>query len=159
MTRYRSLLALLLALLAGVVVVPVASADTPQLSLLTNVRVGAHPTYDRVVFDLTSVPDHDYAWVSQLVHDPSGTPVTLPTPATAFLKFTMTGASAHAPNGDLTYTGAWVFSTPQLANIRDVAIVGDYQGVLTVGLGMAHAAPVDMFALQNPDRLVIDIDR
>jgi hypothetical protein len=157
-TRYRSLLALFLALLANVVVVPVASADTPQLALLTDVRVGAHPTYDRVVFDLTSVPDHGYTYVNQFVHDPSGTPVDLPTPASAFIKYTMTGASAHAANGDLTYTGAWVFSTPQLSNIRDIAIIGDYEGVLTVGLGLAHAAPVDMFALRNPDRLVIDVD-
>jgi hypothetical protein len=151
--RHRPLVAALLVLLAAFAFVPSANAQ-PGAAELTNIRVGAHPGYDRIVFDLTALPaSENVKYVAQLVRDPSGMPVSLP--GTAFLQVTMTGAAAHdAP----TYTGPQTFTTPQLANVRAVALIGDFEGVVTVGLGLRHRAPVHMFTLTGPNRLVVDVN-
>ena len=97
MNRLRPLAAALLALVAIFAFAPSASAQ-PSLAQLTNIRVGAHPDYDRIVFDLTALPATENArYVAQLVHDPSGAPVSLP--GNAFLQVTMTGTAAHDDNG------------------------------------------------------------
>lgn len=156
MNRHRSLVAALLALLAMFAIVPSASAQ-PTIAQLTNIRVGAHPTYDRIVFDLTALPATENAkYVAQLVRDPSGQPVSLP--GNAFVQVTMTGTAAHDDNGSLTYTGPQTFTTPQLTNVRAVALIGDFEGVVTVGLGLRHRAGVHVFTLTGPNRLVVDVD-
>ena len=55
MKRHRPLVAALLVLLAAFAFVPSANAQ-PGTAELTNIRVGAHPGYDRIVFDLTALP-------------------------------------------------------------------------------------------------------
>jgi hypothetical protein len=153
--RHRPLVAALLALLAMLAFVP--SANAQPTAELTNIRVGAHPGYDRIVFDLTALPaTQNVKYVAQLVRDPSGMPVSLP--GNAFLQVTMTGAAAHDANGNPTYTGPQTFTTPQLANVRAVALIGDFEGVVTVGLGLRHRAPVHMFTLTGPNRLVVDVN-
>jgi hypothetical protein len=153
--RHRSLAAALLALLAVFAFVPSANAQ-PALAQLTNIRVGAHPAYDRIVFDLTALPaTENVRYVKQLVRDPSGMPVSLP--GKAFLQVTMTGTAAHDDNGNPTYTGRQTFTTPQLTNVRAVALIGDFEGVVTVGLGLRHRASIHVFTLTAPNRLVVDV--
>ncbi|GAA3431040.1 AMIN-like domain-containing (lipo)protein [Kutzneria kofuensis] len=157
MTRPKSLAALLLALLALVAVAPAAgAAPSDTAARLTNIRVGAHDTYDRVVLDLTSLPAYRYELVDQLYYDPSGNPVTIP--GTKFVKLVMQGASSFDDNGNPTYTGPRTISTPQLTNVQAVAIIGDFEHVLSVGLGLKHPANVHVFTLTGPNRLVIDVD-
>lgn len=161
MNRLRPFAAALLALLAIFAFAPSASAASinlgPSLAQLTNIRVGAHPDYDRIVFDLTALPATENArYVAQLVHDPSGAPVSLP--GNAFLQVTMTGTAAHDDNGNLTYPGPDTFTTPQLTNVRAVALIGDFEGYVNVGLGLRHSAGIHVFTLTGPNRLVVDVN-
>jgi hypothetical protein len=157
MNRTKSLAALLLTLLALVAVVPAASAAPSDTAAhLTNIRVGAHDTYDRVVLDLTSLPSYSYSLVDQLEYDPSGKPVNIP--GTKFLRLAAQGATSYDDNGNPTYPGPRTFTTPQLTNVQAVAIIGDFEHVLSVGLGLRHAGGVHVFTLTAPNRLVIDVD-
>ncbi|MFI9386428.1 hypothetical protein [Kutzneria sp. NPDC052558] len=156
MIRTKSLAALLLALLALVAVAPSASAaPSDTAARLTNIRVGAHDTYDRVVLDLTSLPTYSYDFTSQLYYDPSGRPVTIP--GATFVRLVMQGATSYDDNGNPTYTGPRTITTPQLTNVQAVAIIGDFEHVLSVGLGLKHTATVHVFTLTAPNRLVIDV--
>jgi len=157
MIRTKSLAAALLAVLALAAVAPAASAaPSVTAAYLTNIRVGAHPTTDRVVLDLSSLPTYSYTVGDELFYDPSGKPVNIP--GTKFVDLVMQGATAHDDNGHPTYTGPQTFNTPQLTNVQAVAVIGDFEHVLSIGLGLKHAANIHVFTLTAPNRLVIDVD-
>lgn len=169
MTRHpwRVLRALAVALLAtaalvsaAVVVAPAADAQVPGPGQgLTNIRVGRHATYDRIVLDFRGPAPSSWhaAWVRALVADPSGKRVVLP--GRAFLSVTARPASARDVNGHRTYLGPNSFRTPQLDNVRAVAITGDFERVLSIGVGARHRSWVHVFRLAAPNRLVVDIGR
>jgi len=146
----------LAALVFGAAVVPnLAGAQTPpQFSSLTNIRVGRHATFDRVVLDFSGPVPASFrgTWVSTLIADASGERV--PLPGQRFVSVVMRPASAWP-----TYRGPKTFTTPQLRNVRAVAVTGDFEAVLSIGLGVRHRTWLHVFTLPNPSRLVIDVGR
>ncbi|MEV8440861.1 hypothetical protein AB0425_26085 [Actinosynnema sp. NPDC051121] len=153
----------------GVVsVVPAASATTTQMQgqtqmqaqtpVLTGIRTGRHVDFDRVVLDLDgSRPEFFVRSVDRLHYDGSGNPV--PLPGAYFLEVRLAPAAAHDDNGNPTYTGPQQFDTPALTNVQAVAITGDFEANLTVGLGMRRDSWHRVFLLDSPTRVVIDIGR
>jgi hypothetical protein len=157
MIRTKTLAAALLAVSALFAVVPAAgAAPSVTAAYLTNIRVGVHDTTDRVVLDLSSLPTYSYSFGPELTYDPSGKPVNIP--GTTFMDLVMQGAAAHDDNGNRTYTGSQTILTPQLTNVQAVAVIGDFEHVLSVGLGLKHSANVHVLTLTGPNRLVIDVD-
>jgi hypothetical protein len=151
----------LAALVSGAVIVP-AAADAqspPSFSQLTNIRVGRHATYDRVVLDFRGGPPNSFSakWVSGLVADGSGLPISLP--GNKFVSVVMQNASGFDLAGQRTYLGPTKFTTRQLRNVEAVTITGDFEHVLSIGLGTRHRAWLHTFTLTNPNRLVIDVGR
>ena len=155
-TRLRAVAVLVAAFTAVLTMVSTASA-TASTPLLTNVRVGAHATYDRIVLDFSGPkPGIPFAQVvPELTYDGSGKPVDLP--GTFFYQVVAAPGAAHDDNGNPTYTGSRKFTTPQLANVQGFAITGDFEGQLTVGLGYRRATWQTVTVLENPTRVVIDI--
>ncbi|NUT95412.1 MAG: hypothetical protein HOY78_25625 [Saccharothrix sp.] len=154
-SRFRRFAVLVLAVLAVGAAVPAAATGSTAPEL-TNIRVGRHDTYDRVVLDLNgSRPEFFIRCVDQLYYDGSGLPVSLP--GTTFLEVRSFPAAAHDEWGNPTYTGPQQFNTPSLSNVQAVAITGDYEANLTVGLGMRQETWHRVFLLSNPTRLVIDV--
>ncbi len=173
MTRTRARLyitAVLAALGSGVVLAAVPAAATGPYStrpvtvrsdaspapVLTSIRVGRHATFDRVVFDLKGKSaGYDVRYVRVVRADPSGRTINLH--GNYFLRVRLTPTDAHDPRtGDSTYTGPskfWV-GFPQL---REVAMAGDFEATVSVGLGVAHRNGFHVSVLQNPTRLVVDL--
>jgi hypothetical protein len=143
-------------LLFGAAAVPgLAGAQTPPTcSSLTNIRVGRHVTYDRVVLDFCGPGPSSFrgTWTTTLVADGSGKRVSLP--GNKFVSVVSQNETAWP-----TYVGPQKFTTPALRNVRAVAITGDFEGYLTIGLGMRHRTWLHVFTLANPSRLVIDVGR
>lgn len=130
------------------------SSDGP--SHLVGIRVGAHDGYDRIVLDFQgSNPQYDAKYVPQLLQDGSGRPVDVA--GNAFLQITMQGAAAHDEHGHPTYTGAHILDTPSLKEVKAVALTGDFESVLTVGLGIAKKDNYSISTLSTPTRLIIDV--
>ncbi|XVV02188.1 AMIN-like domain-containing (lipo)protein [Actinosynnema sp. CA-248983] len=156
-SRLRKLVVLALAFVAvGAAVPAAASATAPTIPELTNIRVGRHATFDRVVLDLRGPrPEFFIRCVDQLHYDGSGEPVSMP--GSTFLEVRSFPAAAHDENGNMTYTGPRQFTTPSLNNVRAVAITGDYEANLTVGLGIRVETWHRVFLLSSPTRLVIDV--
>lgn len=133
-----------------------AACASVSAAQLVNIRIGRHDTYDRVVLDLCGPrPATHYQFVPRLVEDPSGRPVVVP--GNVFLQVTAQPAAAHDPAGNPTYHGPRTFPTPSLRNVRAVALTGDFEAVLSVGLGLDHASWVKVFTLGSPTRVVIDV--
>ena len=146
----------LAALVSGSAILPSAAtaAPAPQFGALTNIRVGRHATFDRVVLDFGTGGPASFRgkFTPQLIADPSGKRVSLP--GNTFVSVVLQGATAFG-----TYQGRKSFTTTALRNVRAVAITGDFEAVLSIGLGVRHRTWLHVFTLPNPSRLVIDIGR
>lgn len=173
MTRHRAriyIAAMLTALGSGVVAAAIPAgatgpystkpaavhADASPAPVLTNIRVGRHSTFDRVVFDLKGTASgYDVRYVRVVRADPSDRKVNLH--GKYFLRVRLTPANAHdVKTGKSTYTGPrkfWV-GYPQL---REVAMAGDFEANVSIGLGLAHRNGFHVSVMQNPLRVVVDL--
>ena len=126
------------------------------MAILTNIRTGLHETFDRVVLDMTGAePGVTTRVVDELIQDGSGEVVWLT--GCAFIAVRVEPGAAHDDAGHPTYTGAQKFRTRALRNVMAVALIGDFEGVLGVGIGMRHQTSVNAFTLSGPTRIVIDV--
>jgi hypothetical protein len=134
-----------------------ASSAAPVIPAMTAIRTGLNTGFDRVVLDLTAgpAPGVAYRLTDELTADPSGEIVWLT--GEFFINVTASPAAAHDVNGHPTYTGPQKFRTRNLRNVMAVAVTGDFEGYLSVGLGVRSRTAVNVFTLTAPNRVVIDV--
>jgi hypothetical protein len=146
--------AILLAITAGLFVQESAAAQ--PVSQLSAVRAASHSGYDRVVFQFTGPvpPGHSVNWVSEVSRDASGK--ALPLRGRAFLRVVFKPATARSAAGQPTYKPSppVQFDLPVL---RSVKPAGDFENVLSFGVGLRQKTPLHVFTLSAPARLVIDM--
>ena len=133
---------------------PVTGAGT-GLSTLVNVRTGRHDRYDRTVFDFTGGTPSYRVEYGTLVHVARGDPIPLAGPADLVVVF----HDAFAHNVE---TGATTYDTnrvldPNLPTLRQIKFGGDFEGVVSAGLGLADRVGFRVFTLHNPERVVVDV--
>jgi hypothetical protein len=129
-----------------------AASDRVALPVLTSVRARHVGHIDRLVFGFTGgVPDTVRpAWVDTLVHDGSGLPVRVA--GAKVLSVVMNGAQAHDQNGS-TVSGRTAFALPNLITAVEA---GDFEGVVTFGLGVQKQTAFQVHVRAN--RVVVDVD-
>jgi len=119
---------------------------------LTGIRVASHETagYDRMVFDFTGgVPSYDLTRQesAEFVRDPSGQALTLEGSAGVKLVFRDTDV-ASGVQGDMT---------PRLTSVREIAQLGDFERILSYGVGLSSSRCIRVQELSGPSRLVVDV--
>lgn len=131
-------------------------AGAGPAALLTEVRTARHATYDRTVFTFRggSLPGVDARYVRQLHQDGSGRP--LPLDGGADLQVSLLHAAAHTEDGRPTWSGP-ASSRPRLPAIRHVRAAGDFEAVVTFGLGIDEKAGFRVVRLENPTRIAVDV--
>lgn len=141
--------------------VPAQSAvqPAPDIPVLTGIRTGVHPSFDRIVLDFSGPRPQVYSsrFVDELIRDGSGEVEWLTGAASA--EIVLTPARAHNDAGQSTYPGPWKFRTRNLTNAMAVAITGDFEATLSIGVGMRKQTWVKVFTLTGPTRVVIDVGR
>ena len=124
--------------------VPLAPPPAAPLPTLYAIGAGQHasasPPYDQLSFRFSGgFPSYDIEFVPQLLADSSGLPVPLPG-AGAILKVAFRGAQAHTADG----TASTVTRAPApgvgYRALTSYAQAGDFEGVLSYGLGVGRAA-------------------
>ncbi len=156
-TLRRALLAVTL-LLAGTLAAAVPAQAGPATAALTGIRTGLNSGFDRIVLDLSAgtVPSSlNYQLVDELTADPSGEVGWLT--GQYFVNVSAFPLVAHDANGNPTYTGPQKFRTRNLHNVMAVAVTGDFEAHLSVGLGVRSRTTVNVFTLTAPNRVVIDV--
>jgi hypothetical protein len=135
----------------------VTVASTTDRAQITDVRVGTHEGYDRVVFEFASgLPDAVIEGVlPPLYADPSG--LEMDVAGSAFLRVTMHGASKISPEGGRTYNGSTNFA-PGFDRLVQLIEGGDFEAVSTWYLGLDGPGCYRVLTLASPSRLVIDIE-
>jgi hypothetical protein len=129
-----------------------SGGSTALPATLTNIRPGSHAGdgYDRVVFDFNgSIPSWDLTRQDSAIftRDASGQQVTLD--GSAGLKLVLRDANlAGTVPTDLA---------PRFSSIREIAQLGNFERVVTYGVGLSSSQCVRVLALSNPSRLAIDV--
>lgn len=164
MVSRRGLTALVTVLLSAAVItagaVPVEpTAHAAPTPALTGIRTGVHPTFDRIVLDLTPGyrPQVTSRFTDELRRDGSGAIEWLT--GCVFADVVVHGARAHDDAGNSTYPGPRKFRTRALSNVMAVAVTGDFEATLSIGVGMRERTWVKVFTLTGPNRVVIDVGR
>lgn len=126
--------------------------------LLVAIRAARHQGFDRVVFEFAEgMPPATVRYVPHVLEDPRGGVV--PLRGHAFLQVTFKHASAvdlrtNPPRR--TYTGPTVL-TPGLPSLVQLRLAGDFEAVLSFGVGLNHRVGFRVFTLRGPWRLVVDV--
>jgi hypothetical protein len=131
---------------------------------IVDVRVGAHPDFDRVVFEFEA-PDPNVGGKTGIPHfviktanppfseDPSDLPIDVE--GLAFARIVLQGASGYDFDGNATYDGPRRI-TPGYPTLTDVVEGGDFEATMTWIFGLSRRSCWQIQELHNPDRLVID---
>ena len=128
----------------------------PPTSTLVAIRAAHHaeatPQYDRAVFEFNGpIPPMLVEYVKQLIADGSGLPV--PIAGRAIVLVQLSPAQAHDDAGQPTAPARLATRLPV---VREIASAGDFEAVVTYGIGLAKRTYTRMRTLENPSRLVID---
>ncbi|HYN63613.1 MAG TPA: hypothetical protein VES36_03335 [Candidatus Limnocylindrales bacterium] len=136
---------------------PVTGDGTVARAQITGVRVGMHPSYDRVVFEFgNGIPQFTLDEATPpLLKDPSGQPLEVE--GNAFWQLVMQGGTRMSPMGVETYVGPLDF-TPGFPQLTELIEGGDFEAVSTWYLGLESNSCARVITLANPSRLVIDIE-
>ncbi len=119
---------------------------------VTALRIAHHDGYDRLVIGFATsntIPQYQLTQqaTSHFMRDASGQPVTLDGSA---------GLRVVLRNAEIT-PGVPTDLKPELPAIREVAQIGNFERVVSYGVGLATAACVRVLELSGPTRLVIDV--
>src|SRR6202030_3050924 len=119
---------------------------------VSDIKIAHHNGYDRLVIGFATantMPEYQLTQqaTSTFVRDASGQRVTLDGSA---------GIRAVLRNADIT-TGVPTDFKPQLPAIREVAQIGNFERVVSYGVGLATSACYRVLELSGPTRLVIDV--
>jgi hypothetical protein len=135
-----------------------ADPTPPTQPTLVDVRVSHHTTdtsvFDRIVFEYDGGLPSDVGakYVDQLVADGSGRHMRIA--GRAILRVRMSPALAHTDAGVATVPVRTAYLTP---NVLTTVRSGDFEGVVTYGIGLAKHTRVHVFTASDPDRVVVDV--
>lgn len=125
----------------------------PPSAFIDAIRTGTHTGYDRLTIEFKNgqpatidvTPQTD----TKFMTDPQGANVTL-------LGKVGLKVRIHISDAHTSYTGSRDIKTGYSA-LREVRVIGDFEGYVTFGLGLSSPGCYIATILTNPTRLVIDI--
>jgi hypothetical protein len=128
----------------------------PPVPLLVGIRTAAHPDggFDRIVFDFSGpLPGYTIRYVDEVRADPSDLPISMP--GRRYLLVVFTVAQAHSDAGEPSVSPkSATFDYPML---RGFVIVGDFEGYVSVALGLDDVVGYRVGELAAPNRIYIDV--
>jgi hypothetical protein len=133
---------------------PKHAAGTGMQAEISHLRVGCHANFDRfVVRARFGQPEYDVRYVRRIIADGSGHTVHLL--GKKRLRIVLQNSRAHSDqDGSALVPNV---KTPLCPNLRQVKTAGDFEGVVTFGLGLRHKTGFRVFRLRHPKRLVVDV--
>lgn len=137
---------------------PAVEDPTVGIANIVDVRYATHPDYDRVVFEFAQgTPELTLDRATPpFTADGSGLPVTVD--GESFLRLTMRGGTRQTDEGTSSYDGPSDFD-PRLPTLVDLVQGGDFERQSTWYLGLSAEACVRVLLLDEPPRVVIDVER
>lgn len=132
----------------------------PPVPTLLAIRTGAHPGggFDRVALEFDALPGYQAGYAPQIVYDGSGDPVDLD--GAAFIQLVLHPAQAHDDVGRSTLASPPVKPVDvDYEALRSYVLNGDFEGYVSVALGVSGRDGFRVATLQQPDgNYVVYID-
>jgi hypothetical protein len=137
---------------------PIEGDGTVARAQISDVRVGTHAGYDRVVieFDQGIPPFTLDGATPPLLADPSG--MEMDVEGDAFWSLVLQGGTRVALDGSMSYDGPTDF-TPAFPALAELVEAGDFEAVSSWYIGLHEASCARALTLAEPSRLVIDIQQ
>lgn len=124
-------------------------------AIASGVRVASHDGYDRVVIDFTgtSTPGWSTDWRTE-AHS-QGLGDTLNLTGTAFLDITITGTNWPSEPGEMEL----YYSGPSVLDVGGISVAfdGTFEANTHLVIGVDQERPYQIFTLDDPTRVVIDV--
>ena len=129
------------------------AATAPALSTISAVRTGTHAGYDRLVLQFSGSQPRSIEIKPQSTASFMGAPSGQPTKVAGAvgIKVLLNVADMHT-----AYSGPRDFKTGY-AGLRETRVIEDFEGYVSLGLGVNGSNCYRAFVLSNPTRLVVDI--
>jgi hypothetical protein len=129
-----------------------ASGGTTQAQT-SAIATACHRTFDRFVIRLRGgTPGYGVRYVRRVVSDGSG--AVVPLLGKRRIRVVLHDTRAHTPAGAAILPRVL---TPRCSNLRQVKLAGDFEGVVTFGLGLERRTGFRVFRLTRPARVVVDV--
>jgi hypothetical protein len=127
--------------------------NPPAVATINAVRTGAHSGYDRLVVQFSGKQpgsiDITPQATASFLGAPSGAATNLA--GTRGLKLVIKGSDMHT-----AYSGSRDIKTGYVG-LRETGVIEDFEGYVSLGLGINGSNCYRAFVLSNPNRLVVDI--
>lgn len=129
-------------------------------SLLTGVKTGRQPGFERIVFDFAGNerPGYQVEWVDGPVAA-AGSGRVVDVAGSRRLRIVFDPASGvDLATGDITYSGPNRLELPtDRSVVLDVVRTGDFEAVMTWVAGTDEVVPFRVLTLSEPTRVVVDV--
>jgi hypothetical protein len=136
---------------------PIHVDQTIARANITDVRIGTHDGYDRVVFEFTGgLPEASLERAEPpFTHDATGAPIDVG--GESFLRLIMRGGTKQTEEGTSSYDGPTDFD-PGHPGLIDLIEGGDFEAQSTWYFGLSGESCVRVLTLEDEPRIVIDIE-
>lgn len=132
---------------------PKSSPGSGLQAEVFGVATGCRANFDRFVIRARfATPGYRVRYVRRIVQDGSGQPV--PLRGTKRIRVFIRNARGHTEGGMNLLPAV---RTPLCPNLRQVKLAGDFEGLVTFGLGLRRKTGFRVFRLTGPTRIVIDV--
>ena len=132
-------------------------ASGGSVGTLTDIRVGGHEGFDRVVFEFNGpgVPSWNVRYVAEAVGDASGLPVDVD--GDAILEVTLFPV-AYPMDGTDPYTGPSVIAVAGTEQVTEVVNNSLFEGYLQAFIGIDDGEqPFRAYSMTDPARIVVEV--
>lgn len=128
-----------------------------SVGTLTDIRMGGHEGFDRVVFEFNGpgVPSWNVRYVAEALGDASGLPVDVD--GDAILEVTLFPV-AYPMDGTDPYTGPSVIAVAGTEQVTEVVNNSIFEGYLQAFIGVDDGEqPFRAYSLNDPARIVVEV--
>ena len=139
---------------------PTQTEGPDETARLTTVRMAAHASYDRIVFEFEgAVPAADVRYVDGPVRCGSGNEVQVR--GQSVLEVRLQPARAHGEDGSVGRepggSSLHERQSPALAALVEAVPTCDFEGTVTWVLGLSAETPYRVLRLGGPPRIAVDV--
>ena len=122
--------------------------------VLTDVRIGDHDGYERVVFDLSDGGSAGWyaRYVDEAVQQGSGDVLDIDSPA--ILELSLRNMSYPPSDGG---TPQGLQPVTDLEVVEELRVASTFEGITQVFVGLSERVPFRVLSLEDPDRVVLDV--
>jgi hypothetical protein len=137
---------------------PITEAATAAgITNYTDVRVGTHDGYDRLVIEFTDGTPALTLQADEPPYEQDASGLPLDVEGERVLRLTLPNGTAAGESEQPTYDGPLNFD-PGFPVLVDVVHGGDFEAQTTWFIGLAKESCVRVTLLTDPDRIVIDVE-